>query len=46
MDDTKGGIGLINIQSRVKGMNGEIEIESTQGKGTYILFKIPLKELK
>lgn len=46
MEETKGGIGLINIQSRVKGMNGEIEIESTQGKGTHILFKIPLKMLK
>jgi signal transduction histidine kinase len=46
MEETKGGIGLINIQSRVKGMNGEIEIESNKGKGTHILFKIPLKMLK
>lgn len=43
---TKGGIGLLNIQSRVKGMNGEIEIDSSEGNGTRILFKIPLKDLK
>ncbi|HUH75615.1 MAG TPA: 7TM-DISM domain-containing protein [Chitinophagales bacterium] len=46
MEETKGGIGLINIQSRVKGMNGEIEIEPTKDKGTRIVFKIPLKDLK
>lgn len=46
MEERKGGIGLLNIESRVKGMNGQIEIDSTKGSGTRILFKIPLKELK
>ena len=46
MEERKGGIGLLNIESRVNGMNGKIEIETTKGNGTHILFKIPLKVLK
>ncbi|MCO5233392.1 MAG: hypothetical protein LC105_06755 [Chitinophagales bacterium] len=43
--DNQGGIGLINIESRVKGMNGNVSIHSLEGKGTHIIIKIPMKEL-
>ncbi len=42
----KGGIGLMNIESRVRGLGGEMEVESAIGKGTAIRIKIPLKNLK
>lgn len=43
--ETKGGIGLLNIQSRVNGMNGQLSVDSEIGKGTLMTIKIPLKEL-
>lgn len=41
----KGGIGLLNVQSRVTGMNGQLTIDSEPGKGTLLSIKIPMKEL-
>jgi len=41
----KGGIGLLNIESRVKGMNGSLTIESEPGKGTSFHIVLPMKEL-
>ncbi len=35
------GIGLLNIKDRVKQLDGEITIDSTLGKGTTIIIKIP-----
>jgi two-component system NarL family sensor kinase len=37
------GMGLKNIQSRVAILNGSLEIESTEGKGTSIVIEIPIK---
>lgn len=41
----KGGIGLMNIESRVKGMNGHLTVDSAPDKGTFMTIKLPLKEL-
>jgi|GEM_PF-3676713 len=41
----RGGIGLLNIQSRVKGMNGQLSVDSSPGTGTRMTIKIPMKEL-
>ncbi|MCO5231017.1 MAG: ATP-binding protein [Chitinophagales bacterium] len=43
--DNQGGIGLLNIESRVKGMNGSVSIQSAENKGTVIIIKIPMKEM-
>ncbi len=40
----KGGFGLIGMSERVRMLGGTQEIESTNGAGTMILIKIPLKE--
>jgi PAS domain S-box-containing protein len=37
------GIGLLNMQSRLKSINGQFSIESALGKGTRIFIKVPLK---
>ena len=39
-----GGIGLANIKSRVKVLNGTITYESSPGNGTTIRIRIPLNE--
>ena len=39
MDEHK-GIGLLNIQSRLKSVNGSIEIKSNENKGTSIKFSV------
>lgn len=36
------GMGLINIESRVKSLNGKIEIDSSFGKGFYALISLPV----
>jgi PAS domain S-box-containing protein len=36
------GIGLLNIQSRLKSINGQFSIQSAIGNGTKILIKVPL----
>nr|WP_319401429.1 histidine kinase [uncultured Carboxylicivirga sp.] len=36
------GSGLLNIKSRIKSVNGSIEISSTTGNGIYVKFDIPL----
>jgi signal transduction histidine kinase len=44
--DLKGknkGIGLTNIKSRIKALNGNVDIKSSQGKGTEIIIEIPNK---
>ncbi len=38
------GIGMINIVGRVKAMDGEMNIESSPGKGTTIRLRIPVNE--
>ncbi len=38
------GIGMMNIESRVKAMDGEIDIESAPGKGTTVRIRIPVNE--
>ena len=38
----KGGLGLLNLQSRTDVMSGEFSCESNMGKGTKYLFEIPL----
>ncbi len=40
--EEKKGIGLGNIQSRVEYLNGSIDIDSVQGKGTTVIIEIPL----
>lgn len=40
--DEKKGIGLGNIQSRVEYLNGSMDIDSVQGKGTTVIIEIPL----
>ncbi|MDP5231058.1 MAG: ATP-binding protein, partial [Cellulophaga sp.] len=42
----KKGIGVKNIASRLKKLNGEWKIESTLGKGTSTIIKIPLVNSK
>jgi two-component system sensor histidine kinase DegS len=39
--NTARGIGLIGLGERAALLNGEIEIESAQGKGTLIQVRIP-----
>jgi signal transduction histidine kinase len=39
---TKGGLGLLNLQSRTDVMSGEFSCETDKGKGTKYLFEIPL----
>jgi signal transduction histidine kinase len=43
MRRTKGGLGLLNLQSRTDVMGGEFSFESGKGKGTKYLFEIPLQ---
>jgi signal transduction histidine kinase len=44
-ENSRAGIGLMNISSRIKGMNGDFKIESKPGKGTTLRISIPLNEL-
>lgn len=37
------GMGLTNIKSRVKSLNGKIELQSSPNKGFYASIKLPLK---
>ena len=39
---TKGGLGLLNLQSRTDVMSGDFSCETDEGKGTKYLFEIPL----
>ncbi|MEM9144434.1 MAG: ATP-binding protein, partial [Bacteroidota bacterium] len=41
----KKGIGMRNIASRMEKLNGSWEVESEEGKGTRIHFRIPITEL-
>jgi two-component system, NarL family, sensor kinase len=45
VNSKKGGIGLLNIESRVKGMNGSLKVTSEPGKGTKFQISIPMREL-
>lgn len=40
----KKGIGMRNIASRIEKLGGSWDITSTQGKGTTVLFRIPIKK--
>jgi signal transduction histidine kinase len=42
---TKKGIGLTNIQSRIKKLNGSFEIDSHIGAGVTFVIDIPIKLL-
>ncbi len=37
------GMGLTNIQSRVKSLNGHIELKSNPGKGIYVFIELKIK---
>jgi len=39
------GIGLNNINSRIKSLNGKVHIESTPNKGTAIFIEAPIKNI-
>ena len=44
-EERKGAVGMSNVRFRLKHMvQGEIKIESEEGKGTVITIQIPLKE--
>ena len=43
--ENSSGMGLKNIQSRVDKLNGEIDFDSTLGKGTTTTLNLPLKEI-
>lgn len=42
MEDTKKGIGLSSIRSKIKLLNGTVKIKSTIGTGTEVIIKIPI----
>ncbi|NOX87038.1 MAG: tetratricopeptide repeat protein [Chlorobi bacterium] len=41
---SSGGIGMMNIESRVKAMDAEMDIESHPGEGTTVRIRIPVNE--
>lgn len=41
---TPGGLGLIGMQERAALLNGELEIDSAEGKGTTLMVRIPLAD--
>ncbi|TMM31322.1 hypothetical protein FDT66_04975 [Polaribacter aestuariivivens] len=41
--DSKKGMGITSIETRISHLNGTFEIDSTFGKGTSVLINIPLK---
>jgi signal transduction histidine kinase len=41
-DQKVSGIGLLNIKSRTEAMNGKINIDSKESKGTTIIIEIPI----
>jgi signal transduction histidine kinase len=42
--DNRGSLGMVNMRERTELVNGVIQIDSTQGKGTLIRVLIPLNE--
>ncbi|HOT15651.1 MAG TPA: PAS domain-containing sensor histidine kinase, partial [Bacteroidales bacterium] len=44
--ENRKGIGLLNMQSRLKSLNGTLAINSTLGKGTVFIIKIPLSYIE
>lgn len=42
--DTKHGLGIEGISERIKLMKGEYKIDSNPGKGTTVIYKIPINE--
>jgi signal transduction histidine kinase len=44
LENANFGIGLLNVESRVKSINATLDIESEQGKGTTIRIRTPLNE--
>ena len=40
-DESKGGLGLRSIQTRVNALNGEVSIDSVKGQGTTVIIDIP-----
>ncbi len=44
LTDTKHGLGIKGISERVKFMKGEYKVESYPGKGTTVIYKIPITE--
>ena len=41
--DKEGGIGLINVETRARTLNGECIFESVEGRGTLISIELPFK---
>jgi signal transduction histidine kinase len=44
LENANFGIGLLNVESRVKSINATLDIESELGKGTTIRIRTPLNE--
>ena len=42
LSNNSGGMGLGSIEKRVEHMEGQMEVDSTQGKGTSVIIDIPL----
>ena len=42
--DNRGSLGMLNMRERTELVNGVLQIDSTQGKGTHIRVLIPLNE--
>lgn len=44
VDTIKVGIGLLNIKNRVSLLGGTLSIQSSPGKGTRMIFEVPIKD--
>jgi signal transduction histidine kinase len=42
IDKVHKGIGLKNIESRIKGLHGDINIDTMLGRGTIVIIDIPI----
>ncbi|SET02335.1 PAS domain S-box-containing protein [Oceanobacillus limi] len=41
-DKLDSGVGLISMEERARSVDGELQIKSTPGKGTYVILEVPL----
>ena len=42
--DKRGSLGMINMQERIEAINGHLKIQSQIGKGTEVIFTLPIRE--
>ena len=45
-DTAPGGLGLRGIRDRLKGLHGELELQSSMGAGTQMIISIPIASLE